>query len=112
MNTLFAWFSRLNFTKTLLDMADEIAGRCQSEVCQHVWSRGRLMPLAEARGYVRVRASRVIRREVEAALSRQNHWQRQRREQLVELTLQRVVARTVAELSRAEIPDRSRRHAA
>ena len=111
MNSLLNWFLRFRLTKSLLDMADEIATRCHDEVCQRVWISGRLMPLAEARGYVRVRARRVIRREVEAALYRQTELRPRQREQLVVMTLQRVVANTVADLSRASAGRPQRRAA-
>jgi hypothetical protein len=101
MKGLLDWFSRFRARACLRPLADEIANRCHREICQRVWTMGLRLPMVEARGYVRVRAQRVIRREVEAALYRQKGWRRQQREQLFQWALQRAVANAALELSRA-----------
>jgi hypothetical protein len=46
-------------------LAAEAARRCETAVWQHVGARASTMPLAEARGYVRARSARIVRRQVD-----------------------------------------------
>ena len=86
-----------NMRRQLAQLATEIARRCQSEAVAVVGLRIRPMSIAEARGYVRARARRVVQAEIDDLLESAPVIRAVPREPLVEETLERIVVWVIAE---------------
>ena len=86
-----------NMRRQLAQLATEIARRCQSEAVAVIGLRIRPMSIAEARGYVRARARRVVQAEIDDLLETAPAIRAVPREPLVEETLERIVVWVIAD---------------
>jgi hypothetical protein len=95
------WFpllGRLRIENRLPDMAEEIAAHSRSAVWSRVVDAASEMGRNEARGYVRARAAEIVNGAIDAYLLENGTLAGPVRLQLVELTTDQVVSRTVADL--------------
>jgi len=86
-----------NMRRQLAQLATEIARRCQPEAVAVVGVRIRAMSIAEARGYVRAKARRVVRDEIDDLLETAPAIRKMPRDPLVEETLERIIVWVIAE---------------
>ncbi len=91
----------LNERRTFKQVAllvGEISPPCQADVWERVRERVFDMDLTEARGYVRARAVKVVRRQVAARLPRHPQLDAHAVQQLKALVTERVAQRILADL--------------
>jgi hypothetical protein len=86
-----------NMRRQLAQLATEIARRCQPEAVAMVGLRIRPMSIAEARGYVRAKARRVVHDEIDELIETAPAIRAVPREPLVEEALERIVVWVIAE---------------
>jgi len=96
---LFNWNFRSADEQQLHGLATRIAQRSLSEVLQRVTALTPQMPPAEARGYIRTRAAKVVTREIAAACTADPRLRQADRARLLSLVTDSLVA-AVAEQRR------------
>ena len=89
---LFNWGSRSGGEEHLQELAARIVQRSLNEVLQRVTALTSEMSPAEARGYIRARAAKVINREIAAAYAADARLRPADRMQLVSLVTDALVA--------------------
>ena len=89
---LFDWSFRSPGEEQLRELAEWIAQRSLPEVLQRVTGLTPDMLPAEARGYIRTRAAKVVNREIAAALAADRQWQSADRTRLAALVTDALVA--------------------
>jgi len=93
---LFNWRFRSGDNEQLRGLAVRIAQRSLNEVLQRVTGLKYEMSPAEARGYIRTRAAKVVNREIAAAYAADQRLRSADRARLVSLVTDALVA-TIAE---------------
>ena len=86
-----------NMRRQLAQLATEIARRCQPDAVAVVGLRLRTMGIAEARGYIRAKARRVVQAEIDELLQTAPAIRKIPRDPLVEETLERIIVWVIAE---------------
>jgi hypothetical protein len=95
------WFSllgRLSAEKRLPRMAEEIAANSRGTIWSRIVDAASQMSRSEARGYVRARWADVVQEATDSYLSDNGKRVYDLRTQLVDLAIDAVVARAVADL--------------
>ncbi|MBI81963.1 MAG: hypothetical protein CMJ81_02095 [Planctomycetaceae bacterium] len=96
-----SWFQRV-FSQfcdsSLPEIANEIADRQKKSVWELVHQRVRLMPPAEARGYVHARVSGMVHAEVDRAYYHRDRLKLSLRERLVRIVQAKLVDQVLVEL--------------
>ncbi len=82
----------------LVDLVRQVSDRSFPAVQDRAASRAAGMPLAEARGYVRARATGIIRRQVEICLTRRHAVDERLQRQIALHACERVVHLVIAEM--------------
>ncbi len=98
--------------RTVRALASDAARRCETAVWQRVGERASAMPLAEARGYVRVRSAAIVGRQVELVLLSHPAVAHVSRFQILELALEAAVVRAIDVLRTRSVAAAPRRKAA
>ena len=105
---LLSWLTRRRDRERL---AEKIASVCQQKVCDRSDEAIVTLPIAQARGYVRARATAVVRREVDRAVADGEY--RGDRQPVVDLATARIVREAIARRTQdAGSSERSTRRAA
>ena len=112
MNTLFELIPWIRRQAIMDELTSRIAKRSQNAVWHRVESHCMTMCPAEARGYVRVRAAEVVRREVDLATSGKNDVDAIACVRVHEAALDRVVRSILAHIRALHIEPRRTRRAA
>lgn len=86
----------------LADLATQIAEGSRTAVWQRVGHRATVLGIAEARGYIRVKASHVVREEVDAAIRTMPNLEAWQRPRLEELVMDAVLRQAVLDLLNAQ----------
>jgi hypothetical protein len=91
------FFFPVNARRQMAQLGTEIARRCQPAAVEVVGERIGPMSIAEARGYIRARARRVVETEIDELLLTFPAIRTVPRGPLVEETLERIVVWVIAE---------------
>jgi len=107
MMSWLSFFGLGNNEQKLQEAAQQVAKQARHRVWQRVNRRIACMRVAEARGYVRARASILIEREVDNIMHRSRAFKPSERQQVCRLALNMVV-RLVQAQARIAYPPESR----
>ena len=97
MTNLFSLLASRKLLRRLAPMAREISNQSHADVWNRVRDLIFDMDLVEARGYVRARATKVVRRRVAVAVAGQQDLDDQARQLLSKLATERVVQLVVTD---------------
>jgi hypothetical protein len=82
-------------------LAEQIAIRCRTAVWQRIEQRVHGLSLAEARGYVRVKAAHIIRQHVDQVMQSDESVRPAARPQLEELAMEAVLRQAILDVLHA-----------
>jgi len=99
---IFSWLARFRAGQRLAQIADRVAARSQTPVWRRVHVQACRMSHAEAYGYVRARAAKIVQREVNIAVAGSPPLGPAERATVVAAATQKVVRRTLADVTRAK----------
>lgn len=91
----FAKLFQLASSKAIDSLAGQVAEACTESVYQRVVAQVEAMTLSEARGYVRARASQLVRRQTRLAISQTTDAKVDWSEQIVRVATERIVPRVL-----------------
>ena len=96
----FRWIARVSRQRQLLDeLANRVTARCEPAVWTRVYPAAATMDPAQARGYIRARSALIVARETQIATAGLPQLGDSARQQLKIAVAQRVVHKTLGEVS-------------